>query len=755
MQELWASASYQWHALSLPFAFAPVAMSFVIAYALVMRGASVLRGWLLVHFACLMPYATCMMLSPSLVSPAAAEALFRLAAAFIPMAAAAGAGFQFGLLGWEKRARVFVWIALAFGAAWIVAGAFTDAAVRGVRWVSPGFWYAEVGDFAWLAVVTLLAISLPGFVALTREALRGEPSHERRQLRLALAANAITYSGLVDIVIAYHVDIFPLGWLATGIGSVLVIRALLVEDLLRARAFDTTAPRLVLHLAVALVLGAISLALLEPNVTWWGAVLVLALCCGGARVTLAVISIVNRGARGNEGTLERLLGQLVVRARGLTTPHEAAQLAIDIVQLGVGVRVEVLLAAAEDWGWTTAAGARLDDEAAPDPLLVGWLAEQRGAKFADELAYVPGDLRSLLARLYTRHAARTLVPVASRDELLGLVLVPDTGKPLRADGGGGGALLRLRGRRLSFIERAAERLAEALVHVRMARRAAEAAVVGREVELAAAVQQQLLPGKGPHHLGDVTVVGSWLPATRCAGDFWGVYALDSAEAADSSGSVTRGGSGRVLVAIGDVTGHGVASATVTAAASAACEVIVRRDGAALDLGRLVAALDAAVRRVGGGQLHMTCFATILDPTARELSFVSCGHPTPYLCRANESDLELQALVGRGNPLGSSGALPAKVQQRTLRAGDLVVWYTDGVVDAQDPAGEAFGDRRLQRLLRRLDRTHLAPAAVHSVVHAGVTAHRGGRPRLDDETIVVAQWRPPAPASLEPSRGVTG
>ncbi len=727
MQELWASASYQWHALSLPFAFAPVAMSFVIAYALVMRGASVLRGWLLVHFACLMPYATCMMLSPSLVSPAASMALFRLAAAFIPMSAAAGAGFQFGLLGWQKRARVFVWIALAIGAGWIVAGAFTDAAVRGVRWVSPGFWYAEVGDYAWLALISLLAISLPGFVALTREALRGQPSHERRQLRLALAANAITYSGLVDIVIAYHVDIFPLGWLATGIGSVLVIRALLVEDLLRARAFDTTAPRLVLHLAVALVLGAISLALLEPNVTWWGAVLVLALCCAGARVTLAVTSIVNRGARGSEGTLERLLGQLVVRARGLTTPHEAAQLAIDIVQLGVGVRVDVLLAAAEDWGWITAAGARLDDEAAPDPLLVGWLAEQRGAKFADELAYVPGDLRGLLGRLYMRHTARTLVPVASRDELLGLVLVPDTGKPLR-------------GRSLSFIERAAERLGEALVHVRMARRAAEAAVVAREVELAAAVQQQLLPGKGPHHVGDVTVVGSWLPATRCAGDFWGVYPL---------------GDGRVLVAIGDVTGHGVASATVTAAASAACEVIVRRDGAALDLGRLVTALDAAVRRVGGGQLHMTCFATILDPSARELRFVSCGHPTPYLCRASDSDLELQALVGRGNPLGGPGALPAKVQQRTLRAGDLVVWYTDGVVDAQDPAGEAFGDRRLQRLLRRLDRAHLAPPAVHAAVHAGVTAHRAGRPRFDDETIVVAQWRPPAAASLEPSRGVTG
>src|SRR6185295_17306010 len=129
--------------------------------------------------------------------------------------------------------------------------------------------------------------------------------------------------------------------------------------------------------------------------------------------------------------------------------------------------------------------------------------------------------------------------------------------------------------------------------VRMAKRAAEHAALAREVELAAAVQQQLLPGKNPHVHGEVTVVGSWLPATRCAGDFWGVYPLAG---------------GRVLVAIGDVTGHGVASATVTAAAAAACDVAVRRFGGELELGQLVTALEAAVRRVGGGQLAMSCFA---------------------------------------------------------------------------------------------------------------------------------------------------
>lgn len=709
MRDLWSSASYEAHLLSLPFALAPVAMLIVVAYAVVMRGSASLRGWMLAHCLALLPYATVMMLSPSITSEAVAAKLFQISAGFIPMAAAAGTGFQLAVVRKHRKFRWLIWLGVANAAVWIVVGATSGATVSSVQRMS-GFWYAVAGPWAWLALLNTVALSLTGFFALSQAALAGRPSVERRQQRLVLLANAITYAGLVDVGLAYGIGVFPLGWLLSGVGSLLVVRALVGEDLLRVRAVDTGAPLLVLHFAAAVFLGWVVLVLLGPDSPWWMVTAALLLAFAAVRASVATVSLVNRGGRTGEGPLERLLDQLVTRARTMIEAREIAQLAIDIIQLGIGIRAHVLLATETDWGWTTETGERLDDERAPDPLLMGWLAEQRGALFVADLDAVPPDLREMVTVLLERHDALALVPIGSVDELIGLVMVPSSVK-------------RVRGRPLAFLGRTAERLAEALIHARMARRAAVRASLAREVELAATVQGELLPGKGPHVHGAVTVIGSWQPATRCAGDFWCVYPLPDQ---------------RVLVAIGDVTGHGVASAMVTAAAIGACDVLVRRSGAKLLLTELTAALDTAVRRVGGGQLAMTCFAAILDANAHEISFVSCGHTAPYLVRPTEKAVELHALVGRGNPLGSGVPSTPRVHERPLQAEDLVVWYTDGVIEAQDPAGTPFGDRRLQHLLKRLDRARLTPVQVHGLVQAGVAAHRAGHPRSDDETVVVAQ-----------------
>lgn len=726
MQELWSSASYEPHLLSLLFAFAPAAMLVVIAYALFMRGEPLLRMWLLLHFVTLLPLFITITLSPSIVSQPAATAAFQIAIACVPLSALAGGAFQFGLVGKLHQMRWFIRIFLAIAIGWLIIGTTTDALAKGVRWLEPGVWFAVAGPWTWLALACVVIVTVPSYLALARLALFGKPSIERRQLRVVLVANVVTYAAIPsDGALAYGLGVFPLSWFFAGVGSVLLARAVVVEDVLRARALDSATPKLVLHVAGAILLGWVALEIVgAAHLPWWLVAILVAISFASVRVMIATISIINRGAREREGTLGRLLAQLVARARPLESESQVAALATDIIELGIGVRAEILLAAAEDYSWTRSTGEKLADDATPDPLIGAWLAEHRRAIFADELElHVPDDLRDLVTAMFERHAARAIVPVASGDELYALVIVP-------------AAARRVRGRELRFLERASERLAEALVHARMAHRAGQRALLARQVELAATVQAQFLPTKGPHVHGDITVVGTWLPASRCAGDLWGVYPLDDR---------------RVLVTIGDVTGHGVASSMVTAAAAAAVDVCVRRFGKDLELRALIAAVDAAVRRVSGGQLSMTCFAAVLDPDAREIRFISCGHTTPYLVRQGD-ELELQALVGRGNPLGTGGSVGAKVQQKALEAGDLVVWYTDGVIEAQDAAGEAFGDRRLQRMLRRLDRQHLSPAAVHDVLYASIAAHHAGRPRDDDETLVVAQWQPPRTSSTDLAKG---
>lgn len=716
VEELWSSANYEPRALSLLFAAAPAALLIVVAYAAVLRGAPALRGFLLAHCLCLLPYASAVMLAPSVRSPAVAEQLYRIAAGFIPLAAATGTGLQLSLVGRYHHYRIAIWIAIASALVWLVASTFTNATISDVRWLG-SLWFPVAGQWAGLALAHTLVLAVGGFAALARSAWLTPPSDERRQHRAALTANAITYSGLTDVALAYGIGVFPVGWLLSSIGSLLVVRAIVVEDLLRVRAIDLTAPLLVVHLIGGVVLGAIVLSQLGPAAPWPIQVIALAVSFAGVRMIIATVALINRGARGGEGPLERLLAQFVTRSRTLHKAPRIAELAIDIVELAVGERPRVIIASTSDWGWTDEAGHGLPDDRVPDPLVVGWLAEQPTLTLlaVDQLEHVPEDLVPALRALHEQWSARALVVVRSGDDVLALIALPHRG----------GARRRAPLRQAAFVERLGERLGEALVHARMAEHAATRAALAREVELAATVQSELLPSRKPYVHGDVTVVGSWTPATRCAGDFWTTSTL-----ADQ----------RVVIAIGDVTGHGVASAMVTAAVAGACEVCLRRDRANFDLGALIFTLDHAVRRAGGGELAMTFFAAILDAANQELQFVSCGHPVPYICRPAGTDdrVELHALVGRGNLLGGATSFVApKVIARPLVPGDVVVCYTDGVVEALDPAGKPFGDRRLQQLLRKLDRAKLAPTTVHDLILAAVGAHRAGRPLDDDETLVIA------------------
>jgi serine phosphatase RsbU (regulator of sigma subunit) len=712
MDRLWDPSSYELRVLSAPFALALAALTSMIVYAVLMRGAAVLRAWFLAHVLAVAPYAVAVAVAASTTDPVVATGLFRVGAAFIPLAAATGIGFQLTLVGLARARRTALFFAVVAGIAWVPIGLFSDSVIAGVRWLSIGMWFATPGALAPVTLASVVAVAALGFVPLYRF-IRREPDAARRRLwTRAFWANAITAAGLVDVAIAYGLGGVPIAWFFISVGSALTLRTLVVDDLLRVRDVDTRVPWVLLYLALLTLSGWAVVELVGRDLPWWVVSLAILAAFLGIRVSMAVIGLVNRGGRRPEGPIERLLGQLGARS-ALRDPVEIAHRVVEVTELAIGLTPAVILPASGDWSWRTPDGARLSERETPDPLLLGWLAEHRDAVFRDELDLaVDADLRPALETLFAAHAAAALVPLASRDELVGLLLVP-----ARAKG-------RLRRADADFLGQLAPRAAAALVHARMAAEAREREALEVELELAGAIQAGFVPPAAPHTAGPVTVLGSWYPATRCGGDFWSLHPLP--------GGVT-------LVAIGDVTGHGVAAAMVTAAARGAIEVAIRRYAGAgePDLLGILGCLDLAVRRCADGRRYLTCFLAVLDPARREVRFASAGHVSPYLCRPGDGGLELSALVARGNPLGAGDGVVAKVVTRPLLPGDVLVWYTDGLIEGRDASGQPFGDRRMQRLLRQLDPARLEVRSVHDAIVAATTAHRGGIRHDDDVTLVVA------------------
>src|SRR5205085_8451616 len=104
-------------------------------------------------------------------------------------------------------------------------------------------------------------------------------------------------------------------------------------------------------------------------------------------------------------------------------------------------------------------------------------------------------------------------------------------------------------------------------------------VLEKELELARTIQETLVPTADLIERGPIKVAGHFQPATQCGGDWWAVHDLPG---------------DKVLIIIGDVTGHGVPAAMITAAAKAACDVGRALEGPRLTPGRLLELMNGAI-----------------------------------------------------------------------------------------------------------------------------------------------------------------
>jgi serine phosphatase RsbU (regulator of sigma subunit) len=250
---------------------------------------------------------------------------------------------------------------------------------------------------------------------------------------------------------------------------------------------------------------------------------------------------------------------------------------------------------------------------------------------------------------------------------------------------------------------------------------AEKAKIEQELEVAKAIQETLVPSDAPVRKSTLTFAGFYQPAAQTGGDWWTWAELAG---------------GKILVVIGDVTGHGVPSAMITAAAKAACDVARHVHNDDVTVTRLLEIMNHAIFESAQRRFVMTCFASIVDTKTRTITYANAGHNFPYLFRPGEGKGEFGSLMIRGNRLGDDPASRYEAKTTDLVAGDVLVWYTDGIVECEDANGDEYGEKRFRQSVRKA--AALDAREMRDAIIAEATTYFGDVPRKDDITMVVGR-----------------
>ncbi len=216
-------------------------------------------------------------------------------------------------------------------------------------------------------------------------------------------------------------------------------------------------------------------------------------------------------------------------------------------------------------------------------------------------------------------------------------------------------------------------LSAALFFILLALELADRITMKRDLEIAREIQSWLVPEKPPQIPG-VDIAFATRPANTVAGDYYDAF-LRAAP-----------GGERLLLVVADVAGKSVPAALLMATFQASLQALSATAGS---LDELVAGLNRyACAHSLDGRRFTTAFFGEIDPGTRILRYINAGHNAPMLRRASG---RMERLETGGLPLGIPVDGHYESAEIKLGAGDLLVVFTDGLVEAVNAAGEEFGE----------------------------------------------------------------
>ncbi len=234
----------------------------------------------------------------------------------------------------------------------------------------------------------------------------------------------------------------------------------------------------------------------------------------------------------------------------------------------------------------------------------------------------------------------------------------------------------------------------------------------RELRVARQVQENMMPTDLSPASNECTIAAMLLPALEVGGDFFDFFYTDQ---------------DRVCFVVGDVSDKGAASGLFMAAAKTLIKTHARR---AESTAEIVARVNQELARNNDVCMFVTVFLAILDTRTGEFVMTNAGHDPPYLIRSEH----VEQISGRhGIPLGLRTEFEYGENMIILQPDDMVIAYTDGVTDATNERGEAFGRERLEMVLGRKDL--VTPEATVRAIAKSTESFEDGTSQTDDIAVI--------------------
>jgi phosphoserine phosphatase RsbU/P len=199
----------------------------------------------------------------------------------------------------------------------------------------------------------------------------------------------------------------------------------------------------------------------------------------------------------------------------------------------------------------------------------------------------------------------------------------------------------------------------------------------KDIDRARKIQEGLLP-QGTPTIPGLLIDWKYQPAAKVSGDYFDCFPLDPAEP-----------DGIHCLVVADVSGHGISASMVMAMFKVLLRREVRPGRTLVDA---LSRLNTTILDQVGGLHFVTVFLAQVDPSARTLEWCSAGH-CPQLLR--HADGRMEELCADGVFVGMFDDLQMTSKQQQLEKGDMLLLYTDGITEAENPEGDLYGQNRLE------------------------------------------------------------